>query len=61
MYKQLENVLKFIVWMTILSFVTNMFTLLTTNNIHSNIKELKQLRYYTEFSGELPELPSLPY
>lgn len=61
MYKQLENVLKFIIWVTIFSFVTNIFTLLTINNISSNIKELKQSRYYTEFNGEVPDLPSLPY
>lgn len=61
MHKQLENVLKFIIWVTIFSFVTNISTLLTINNISSNIKELKQLRYYTEFNGEVPDLPSLPY
>lgn len=61
MTEQLENVLKFIIWGIILSIVTNIFTLLTTINIHSNIKELKQTRCYTEFSGEIPELPSLPY
>lgn len=61
MTEQLENVLKFIILLGILSFVTNTFTLLTVNNIHYNIKELKQLRYYTEFTGEVPDLPSLPY
>ena len=60
MNKQLENVLKFIIWATILSIVTNIFTLLTVNKIYDNIKELKQQRYYTEFTGEVPELPELP-
>ena len=62
MNKQLENVLKFIIWITILSFVTNIFTLLTIKNVNDSIKELKQLRYYaTEFTGEVPDLPNLPY
>lgn len=62
MNKQLENVLKFIIWATILSFVTNIFTLLTIKNVNDNIKELKQIRYYTaEFTGEVPDLPNLPY
>ena len=62
MNKQLENVLKFIIWVTILSFVTNIFTLLTIKNVNDSIKELKQIRYYTaEFTGEVPDLPNLPY
>lgn len=62
MNKQLEYVLKFIIWVTILSFVTNIFTLLTIKNVNDNIKELKQIRYYTtEFTGEVPDLPNLPY
>ena len=62
MNKQLENVLKFILWAIILSFVTNIFTLLTIKNVNDNIKELKQIRYYTaEFTGEVPDLPNLPY
>lgn len=61
MYKQLENVLKFIILLVVLSFVTNITVLLTVNNISSNIKELRQPSYYTEFSGEVPDLPSLPY
>ena len=61
MTEQLENVLKFIIWVTIFSFVTNIFNLLTLSNIDSNIKELRQARYYTEFNGEVPDLPSLPY
>ena len=62
MNKQLEYVLKFIILLVILSFVTNIFTLLTIKNVSDNIKELKQLRYYTaEFTGEVPDLPNLPY
>lgn len=61
MNKQLETILKFIIWVTIFSSVTNIFTLLTINNISSNIKELKQPKYYAEFNGEVPDLPSLPY
>ena len=60
MYKQLENVLKFVIWITILSFVTNLTILLTVNNIYDNIKELEQPTYYTEFTGEVPKLPELP-
>lgn len=61
MYKQLEYVLKFIILLLVLSIVTNMFTLLTIKDVNANIKELKQLNYYTEFNGEVPELPKLPY
>lgn len=62
MNKQLENVLKFIILLVILSFAINIFTLLTIKNVSDNIKELKQLRYYTaEFTGEVPDLPNLPY
>ena len=61
MNKQLENVLQFIILLAVLSIVTNITILLTINNISSNIKELGQPSYYTEFSGEVPELPSLPY
>ena len=60
MTEQLENVLKFIIWITILSFVTNITILLTVNKIYDNIKESKQPTYYTEFTGEVPELPELP-
>ena len=62
MNKQLENVLKFIILLVILSFAINIFTLLTIKNVSDNIKELKQLRYYiAEFTGEVPDLPNLPY
>ena len=62
MNKQLEYVLKFIILLVILSFAINIFTLLTIKNVSDNIKELKQLRYYTaEFTGEVPDLPNLPY
>ena len=61
MNKQLEYVLKFIILLVILSFVTNIFTLLTIKNVSDNIKELKQLRYHAEFTGEVPDLPNLPY
>lgn len=62
MNKQLEYVLKFIILLVVLSFVTNIFTLSTIKNVNDNIKELKQIRYYTaEFTGEVPDLPNLPY
>ena len=62
MNKQLENVLKFIILLVVLSFVTNIFALLTIKNVNVSIKELKQIRYYTtEFTGEVPDLPNLPY
>jgi hypothetical protein len=62
MNKQLEYVLKFIILLVILSFVTNIFTLLTIKNVNDNIKELKQIRHHTvEFTGEVPDLPNLPY
>ena len=61
MNKQLEYVLKFIILLVVLSFVTNIFILLTIKNVNDNIKELKQIRYYTEFTGEVPDLPNLPY
>ena len=61
MNKQLEYVLKFIILLVALSFVTNIFTLLTIKNVNDSIKELKQTRYYTEFTGEVPDLPNLPY
>ena len=60
MGKQLENVLQFIILFVVLSFVTNITILLTVNNINDNIKELKQPSYYTEFTGEVPDLPELP-
>ena len=62
MNTQLEYVLKFITLLVISSFVTNIFTLLTIKNVNDSIKELKQIRYYTaEFTGEVPDLPNLPY
>ena len=62
MNKQLEYVLKFIILLIVLSFVTNILTLLTIKNVNDSIKELKQIRYYTaEFTGEVPDLPNLPY
>ena len=61
MNKQLEYVLKFIILLVILSFAINIFTLLTIKNVSDNIKESKQLRYHAEFTGEVPDLPNLPY